>query len=132
MQKVILNKCYGGYGWSNDAVAEYLKRKSPKSDIVKGNNGVFLNGCFFYDGNITRVDPVAIELLEEKGSDFCSGQFSELAIEEYDDQYFDFEIDEYDGIESLRLIPKLSEEQIRSCDSIDEIIELLRKCDVIG
>lgn len=27
MQKIILNNCFGGYGWSNRAVVDYLKRK---------------------------------------------------------------------------------------------------------
>lgn len=104
-----------------------------------GPNGWHVSNLYFLDndGNyyeehsIDRTDPVAIEVLESLGQKYCSNSYSELYIDEYDDDLFDWGIDEYDGVESLKLIPKLSEERIRNCKSVDEIINLLRKTNVI-
>ena len=131
MKKVIINSCYGGYGWSNEAIREYLTQTTKGADIREGNGGMYVNGLFFWGGNICRTDSVAIALLEEKGSEFCSGPYSSLKIAEYDDEYFEYDIDEYNGIETLKLIHLLSEDRIRSCSSMDEVVELLRKCNVI-
>lgn len=134
MKKVIVNHCFGGYGWSDAAVKEILRRKG-FADIEVRNNGLFssfyVNEAPFYDDDIDREDPVAIQILEEFGSAFCSGLYSQLAIEEYDDSLFRYEIDEYDGVEHLTLFPAMTEDRVRSCGSMDEVINLLSRCGVI-
>lgn len=116
MKKVVVNSCYGGYGWSKEALDEYERR-----------TGVHVE----YGGRIDREDPVAIQMLEELGSKFCSGRFADLTIETYDDSIFRYEIDEYDGIESLTLFPALTEDRVRSCRSMDEVVNLLSQCGVL-
>lgn len=104
-----------------------------------GPNGWYVSDLYFEDndGNcynehsISRTDPIAIAVLESLGSEYCSTRYSDLYVDEYDDNLFDWDIDEYDGVENLKLIPKLSEERIRNCKSIDEIVDLLRKTNVI-
>jgi hypothetical protein len=47
-----------------------------------------------------RADPVLIAVIEELGSEKASGDFAKLHIVEIPDGV-DWEIDEYDGIESI-------------------------------
>lgn len=153
MQKVILNGCYGGYCWSHDAILEYLKRAGKKNikyvsdpwdprneipetkDAYLGPNGIFVNlyvdGEFFSEREIDRTDAIAIALLEEKGSEFCSGSSAKLYIDEYDDSLFRYWINDYDGAEQLELVPHLTKKQIYDLGGNHSIIELLQKCGVI-
>lgn len=135
MAKIILNGCFGGYHWSTQGIEEVLKRKGA-TDITVDSDfctevHATLNGEQVDVYNLDREDPVAIQVLEEKGSKFCSSEFSELFIEEYDENDFIPSIDEYDGMESLELTPRVTEARIRACRSIDEVVELLRRLKVV-
>ena len=112
-----------------------LKRKGATNITVddgfcKEVHGI-INGEKVDVYNLDREDPIAIQVLEEKGSKFCSSEFSELFIEEYDENDFIPSVDEYDGMESLELTPRVTEARIRACRSIDEVINLLRRLKVI-
>jgi len=131
MAKIILNGCFGGYHWSPEGIIEVLKRKGATNITVDDGfapevHGI-LNGEKVDIYNLDRKDPVAIQVLEEKGSKFCSSDFSNLYVEEYDENDFIADIDEYDGNESLKLIPCITEKRIRACRNIDEVVELLRR-----
>lgn len=101
--KVVINVCYGGFGLSDEAVREYLRRtgrrwtETPRalftSFHVVGEDG-------WYQGDIPRTDPTLIALVEEWG-DRANGRHAELKIEELPKgtQYL---IDEYDGFESIQ------------------------------
>ena len=169
MKKVILNGCFGGYGWSNHAVVDYLERqgkhlefrrflgygKKDNGDTDWGskfyapvtreqflaqdhaNSETYLYGCAVladgkeFDTYLDRDDEDAIALLEEKGSEYCSGAHAKLYIDEYDETLFDWSIDEYDGSENLELIPLLTEERIRACENVDAIVDLLRRMNLL-
>ena len=81
--KLVLNKCFGGFGIS-DSAAEILG----------------IDEYAFYDF-IDRDDENLISLINEKGSDFVSGPFARLEIVEIPDSYTDYTIDEYDGMERV-------------------------------
>lgn len=165
MQKIVLNACFGGYGWSNRAIVDYLKRKGitnirlardaglsdyvdipeslffdststySKTVLVKGR---YLNLEYtkpdewypFYSGYIDRKDPIGIQLLEEKGSDYCSGKYAKLVIKEYDEENWVACINEYDGSENLDLKPLVRKSKIRDCKSMEEVIEYLETFDL--
>ena len=148
MKKIILNTCFGGYGWSRAAILDYLDRigatlefklrtgfadyvPSTKEAYLKGNYGVsvFANGKWIH--SIDREDPVAIQLLEESGSEYCSGNNANLVIEEYDDALFKPIVDEYDGAESLELYPCIAESRIRECSTMDEVVDLLKQVNIV-
>ena len=136
MAKIILNGCYGGYHWSVEGIAEVMKRKGATAVRIGGDRLfkeviAVVNGETVTCSNLDREDPIAIQVLEEKGSKFCSSEFSELFVEEYDENDFIPNIDEYDGMESLELIPRVTEKRIRACRSIDEVVELLYRLKVI-
>ena len=148
MAKIILNGRYGGFKWSNRGIVEILKRKGvldkttflleeynkpdiqvSESEFIESDDWrlTFRVDDEAWEGFDERTDPDAIAVFEEKGSRFCSGRSSNLYMEEYDEDLFVASIDEYDGAESLDLIPNLTEAKVRNCHTIDEVVELLRK-----
>ena len=160
MRKVIINSCFGGYSWSQNGVLEVLKLKgfedkelrffimpwtqnvykevseqefiaSPKGSflwkICVGNNTE--EGWSSY--SIEREDPEAIAVLEKFGSDFCSGSLSELCVEKFDDEFYDYSIDNYDGAETLVTYPRLTREQVLRCKTVKEVADILQKIGVI-
>jgi uncharacterized protein (UPF0210 family) len=87
--KVAYNSCYGGFGLSALALEELAKKK-----------GVSPEGYYpsFYDDE-ARADPDLIEIIERLGSK-ANGSCAQLEIAEIPNGA-DFEIDEYDGNESV-------------------------------
>jgi len=96
--KILYNNCYGcGFAFSDAFVAEYEARAGRKVNMIKA---LFQRGL----GSI-RCDPVAVGLVEEKGSRWASAPGSEIAIREIPDvleRYW--EIEENDGDEYVRLL----------------------------
>lgn len=101
--KIVINKCYGGYGLSNEAIELYLTKKNipividPRSDsyfryYVVGENNTFT------DHNIRRHDPILVEVVEEL-KEKANGRHAKLEIIEIPDGCH-YQIDEYDGMES--------------------------------
>lgn len=85
MVKVVINRDFGGFGLSDDAEALYKERK-----------GITDPDCWIY-GDISRDDPILIQIVEEMG-DKADGTFASLRIVEIPDDV-DWYIEEYDGRE---------------------------------
>lgn len=77
--KIVANKWYGDFGISDEAFK------------ILGTN-------FNYDD---RTSPQLISLIEEKGAEFVEDDYSALAIVEIPDEITDWEIDDYDGYETV-------------------------------
>lgn len=73
--KIVINDCYGGYGISEEARAE----------LGRSNCG--------------RQDAKLIELIETKGSEYCSSSYAALEVVSIPDESTYWEIIEYDGAE---------------------------------
>ena len=159
VRKVIINTCFGGYGWSQRGVLEILKLKGIKdlhfyvmplnrNDFTEVSEQEFISEskCSAYylweigvggtekvwtRYNIDREDPEAIAVLERFGSDFCSSSCARLRVEEFDDEFYDFRIDEYDGAENLETFPRLTREQVLRCKTVKEVADILQKIGVI-
>jgi hypothetical protein len=132
--KIVINRCFGGYGLSHQAVMRYLDLNGitvyPEQSeghwkfwtywLVKpeGRFEVKENEEFyamsmeerqahnqkysdetFGDRDISRNDPVLIQVIEELG-DAANGEHAELAIVEIPDDV-EWEISEYDGREHV-------------------------------
>jgi hypothetical protein len=82
MKKIVINKCYGGFGLSQEAFIELQKLDSEDTAFYHRNN---------------RDSLKLIEVIEKLGSR-ANGQHSELKIVEIPDDV-DYIIEEYDGLE---------------------------------
>jgi hypothetical protein len=80
--KIVINREFGGFGLSNDALKELRDRK--------GNPNLS-------DWEIHRDDPVLIGIVERMGKK-ANGNYSDLKIVEVPDEV-QWEIQEYDGME---------------------------------
>lgn len=85
MQRIVINKCFGGFGLSDEAL-----------DLYKAKSGMGKDDKV-YELDIARDDPDLIEVIEELGP-MAYGDCSELKIVEIPDDV-DWVIEEYDGIE---------------------------------
>ena len=108
MKKIVLNRCYGGFEISNEAIEELLKRKGIKfkKGINEFDSVIFLDendkeiDFFRYENINLRTDKDLIKLIEEKGSNFVSGFLSRLEIVKVQEGK-KFIIDDYDGFEGI-------------------------------
>ena len=83
MAAVIINDQHGGFGWSEEALAEYTKRTG-------------------LDDPMGRTDAVAIQILRDLGTKRASDEYSHLVIKEVDPLFaVGYRIDEYNGQETL-------------------------------
>lgn len=121
MKKIVINKCYGGFGLSEEAVMKYVEYKGLKlfSDTQHGyinyytvpveeymkvyrqcqkaNDWKAANGLFWSERNIERDDPDLVKVVEELGSK-ANGRCAELTVVEIPDD-ISWNIEEYDGQE---------------------------------
>ncbi len=123
--KIILNKCYGGFGVSDKAYELYAEKKGISlyrywddyknekmrkgcgiltyyftkdyGDSVKKNEIDWKTNLYLNSGY--RDDPILIEVVEELGEK-ASDSFSNLVVVEIPDG-MDYVIDDYDGVETL-------------------------------
>jgi len=131
--KIVINKCYGGFGLSNGAMLRYLELKgvefgmytvqtSPfcyvkldKSEINRDSDcGVtvmlgpqqemreYNDDDYFYYADISRDDPILVQVVEELGSK-ANGVLAELKIVEIPDDV-DWYVSDYNGIETVEEI----------------------------
>ena len=93
--KVVINRCYGGFVLS-DECSEAL------GGVVSDRCGTwnFYKFPEFPDNCDWRTNPKLIELIETKGSEWCSGCCSKLKVVEIPDGT-DYIITDYDGMEQI-------------------------------
>ncbi len=132
--EIILNKCYGGYGLSDEAVRLYLTKKN----IPIVLNPAYASKYFKYyivgdderfsDSSISRTDPIIIEVVKELGKR-SNDSSAKLEIVSIPDgcQYL---IDEYDGMESIETWFELTEEELLK-GITPEKLQLLKSVDSI-
>lgn len=84
MTKVVINRCFGGFGLSEDAMSLYKQHKG-------------INDVELYDWEIARDDPILVQVVEELGPK-AEGGFSELMIVDIPNDV-EWQVEEYDGRE---------------------------------
>ena len=83
--KIVINKCFGGFGLSEKA-----------KEILSIDNS-------FDEYQIDRNDPKLIEVVETLG-DEANGNYARLRVVNIPDDSTDWEIDEYDGAEKVLFV----------------------------
>ena len=83
--KIVINRCYGGFGLSEKAIDEYAKL-SGKDDFK------------YYD--IARDDPILVDIVERLGNE-ASDSMADIQIIEIPDDVTDWHIFDYDGMETI-------------------------------
>lgn len=152
MKKVILSDFNCTCPWSNKAIAAVLERKGMINKVVfvdrdtgrmvsreefeKANEvwtAAYDGKTFCYD--FARDDEDAIAVLEEYGSEYCSEKYTTLRIETFDETIYKWGIGTYDtddgDREYLELYPILTASNLRRIGSVEGIIEMLRKADML-
>lgn len=103
--KVVINKCYGGFGLSREALHE-LRKMGHKAALAETDIGEkwpdsneireqFLDSFL---KEIDRNDPMLLELIERLGSERVSSPLAELVVINIPDDV-KWHIEEYDGVE---------------------------------
>lgn len=124
--KLVINKCYGGFGlsdaayerlialgiptcpWDNNdhglAIADTQHPESIREGALNATRFSALIGGRYYarwvDNHEHRSHPLVVQVVEELG-DAASGRLAKLRVIEIPDDA-DWEIDEYDGLETVR------------------------------
>lgn len=112
MTKVAINRCFGGFGLSDEAFEKLLERKGiefekeePNSELMgasyyrEGMCGTNEGYLSYYEFCEDRSDPDLIAVLEEMGKT-AWGWAAEIAIVDIPDGV-EWHIHEYDGIEHV-------------------------------
>lgn len=113
MQKIVINRCYGGFGISiacaekmaalgseqaKEELKEYEATPKPEKQSIFAWFGYGYSEKF--PNSYKRTDPHLIQAIEELGSKEASGSMSELHIVSIPDG-ISWEISDYDGMESI-------------------------------
>ena len=81
--KVVINSCYGGFGFSHKAIMRHAE----------------LTGFFSSIHDMKRTDPILIQIVEEMG-ECVNSEYAKLKVVEVPDD-IEFEINESGGLESI-------------------------------
>jgi len=93
MPSIVINRCYGGFGLSDAAIAEYRKLANvPDSEEFH-----------YYDLN--RDDPLLVQVVKTLGES-ANGHHAELKIIEVPDDVV-WIIEEFDGLERVSEVRRL-------------------------
>lgn len=99
--KIVLNKCYGGYGYSRAAVIRLKELGYKFNHHEQKYLDEKLNGSeayFSFQPTGSRIDPLLVQVVEELG-DAASGSGAKLVVEI---QYFTYSYKELDGFETFQ------------------------------
>lgn len=109
MTKVVINRCFGGFSLSDNAVERYAQLKGinlgSRQNSRMGGAHWYIDGVeddehYFSSYSIeSRDDAALVQVVEEMGES-ANGQCAELAIVEIPDDV-EWHIDEYDGSEHV-------------------------------
>lgn len=109
MPKIVVNKCFGGFGLSHEAIMRYSELANLDLKYNKGKsnwqdcyykNGVEDRENYFYDRDLHRDDPILVQVVEELGRK-AGDDYANLEVIEIPDDV-DWYIHDYDGMETIR------------------------------
>ena len=93
--KVVINRCFGGFGLSDEAIELYAEKKG----IKLGEKLKYGGYEELWEGDIPRNDLVLVWVVEHLGEK-ANGWAAELDIVEIPEDV-DWYVEEYDGVEHV-------------------------------
>lgn len=107
MQEILLNRCYGGFSFSEEAMKEYYtKSKSTTAMLPDYEENQIDYQTLDKGREISRTDPVMIEIVKRLGQK-ANGSCASIQIACIPQKYTNYHcIDEYDGYESIGILFK--------------------------
>lgn len=122
--KIVLNKCYGGFGISLQGIVWLADNGMKEAEVAahKIETGVVTkeyedNDVMIISHNTPRNHPLLIKGVETMGSEFMSGRSARLAVETMDPGEG---VDYYDGLESVKYG---GDWDVRLLNPVDELIK---------
>lgn len=97
--KIVINACFGGFGLSDECAAALGAKIVTKEFGFTYHDWGADDETFWCDSD-QRTNPKLVELMETKGSKWCSGTYARLKVVEIPDDV-DWEISDYDGVETV-------------------------------
>lgn len=92
--EVLINCCYGGFGFNDEFVA-FLEKRG-----LFGTEKLDKNGLFLAIEALGRTNTDLIAAVKEFGIDRVSGRYSKIQIRVVP-AFYNWHIDEYDGLEGV-------------------------------
>ena len=106
MTAIVINRDYGGFGLSDEAIVrlfELKKWKLVKQDTDSGTTFYYVDSIdshnLFYEYDLCREDPDLVRVVKELGEK-ANGRYSSLKIVTIPDDV-EYEVIEYDGREHI-------------------------------
>lgn len=113
MAKVVISNSYGaGFHFTNELVFNWLNEHGGEGLVVVTPSNIF--NWYQFARQSLRYHPLVIQCIEELGCDATGYE-----VEEYDETLYDVEINDYDGLESIELIPILDVELMTKMSAED-------------
>ena len=113
MAKVVISNSYGaGFNFTNELVFNWLNEHGGEGLVVVTPSNIF--NWYQFARQSLRYHPLVIQCIEELGRDATGYE-----VEEYDETLYDVEINDYDGLESIELIPILDVELMTKMSAED-------------
>jgi len=107
--KIVINRCYGGFSLSDEAILRYAEIKGINLTRVEDEDKFWsyfiIDGDkdkYFSDRELPRNDLVLVQVVEELGAK-ANGQCAKLRIIEIPDET-NWQIGEYDGMEHVEQV----------------------------
>ena len=123
MKTVVINSCYGGYGNISKEAYDYLIQHDASHLVRKYDNLFGRDEVSYHIDEEYRDHPVWVSCVREL-KEKAGASASKYELYEYDETKYAYNICEYDGLESVELIPILDVIKM-STMTIDEWKEYL-------
>lgn len=114
MTKVVISKSYGaGFHFTNELVFNWLNEHGGEGLVIT-TPSLTQGDWYQFARPSLRYHPLVIQCIEELGRDATGYE-----IAEYDEVHYDVEIEEYDGMEWIELVPILDVELMTEMSAED-------------
>lgn len=106
VQRIVINRCYGGFGLSREAILLYLdltgtpytlKPQPDRDTQTRLGDQIYVDGIVFWAADIPRDDPALVATVRRLGSK-ANGFHAKLKIVEVPPG-IEWDIEDYDGNE---------------------------------